>query len=70
MNKTDALMLPVMTSADHHTAAAEQHAEAAESHRNAAAHYVYGDFQQASEYAKLAENYGNEAQQSCKRAME
>lgn len=70
MGKINSVMLPVMTSADHHLAAAEQHEEAAESHRNAAAHYAYGDFQQAQEHARLAKDYGNQAGESCMRAME
>jgi len=62
-------MLPVMTSADHHAAAAEKHEEAAESHRNAAANYAYGDFQKASEHAMLAKDHGDQAYVSCMRAI-
>ena len=69
MANSCAVMLPVMTYADYHTAAAEQHEEAAESHRNAAANYAYGDFQKASEHAKAAKDLGNQAQISCMRAM-
>lgn len=60
----------VMTSVDHHTAAAEHHEKAAESHRNAAAHYAYGDYQQANEQARLAEGYGERAQECCVLAMQ
>ncbi len=59
----------IMTCADHHVAAAEHHEEAAEFHRNAAAHYVYGDYQQANENARLAKDYGQQAEQCCALAM-
>ena len=52
---TKSMLSPlVMTSMDHHVAAAEHHEEAAESHRKAAALYAYGDYQQANEHAQLA----------------
>jgi hypothetical protein len=60
----------VMTSVDHHEAAAKHHDEAAESHRNAAAHYAYGDYQQANEQARLARDFGKQAEEHCSRAME
>ena len=60
----------VMTSADHHVAAAEHHEEAAESHRMAASHYAYGDYQQANEQARLAKDYGKQAEERCILAME
>ena len=60
----------IMTSVDHHVAAAEHHEEAAESHRQAAAHYTYGDYQQANEHARLAKSYGERAEEYCIRAME
>jgi hypothetical protein len=59
----------VMTSVDHHIAAAEHHEEAAESHRQAASHYTYGDYQQANEHARLARDYGKRAEEHCEIAM-
>jgi len=60
----------VMTSMDHHVAAAEHHEEAAESHRKAAALYAYGDYQQAAEHARLAKGHGQQAEECCALAME
>jgi len=60
----------IMTSVDHHVAAAEHHEEAAESHRQAAAHYSYGDYQQANEQARLAKGQGRQAEKHCALAME
>jgi hypothetical protein len=60
----------IMTSVGHHVAAAERHDEAAESHRQAAAHYTYGDYQQANEQARLAKGFGERAEEHCSRAME
>lgn len=60
----------VMTSVDHHVAAAENHEEAALSHRKAAAHYMYGDYQQAINESDLAKNYGKQAAEHCNLAME
>jgi len=59
----------VMTSADHHEAAANYHDEAAESHRNAAAYYAYGDYQQAIAEARRAKNHGAQAEEHCSEAM-
>ncbi len=59
----------VLTSIDHHVAAAELHEDAAESHRSAAAHYSYGDYQQANEQARLAKDYGLKAVEHCQQAM-
>jgi hypothetical protein len=60
----------VMTSMDHHVAAAGYHEEAAESHRKAAALYAYGDYQQANEHALLAKGHGERAGECCALAME
>ena len=60
----------VMTSVDHHIAAAEHHEEAAESHRQAASHYTYGDYQKANEHARMAKDCGRRADEYCAMAME
>jgi len=70
MGKIETQPAVVMTSVDHHVAAAEHHEEAAESHRQAAAHFTYGDYQQANEKAQLAKSYGQKAEEHCLRAME
>lgn len=59
----------VMTCADHHVAAADYHKEAAEHHEEAAAHYTYGDYQKANEHARLAQDYGQQAEARCLLAM-
>jgi len=61
---------PVMTSMDHHVAAAEHHEEAAEAHRKAAALYAYGDYQQSNEHAALAKGYGQQAEECRVLAMD
>lgn len=60
----------IMTSVDHHIAAAERHEEAAEYHRLAAAHYTYGEYQQANEQALLARSAGQKAEEHCLLALE
>jgi len=70
MHTTETSLLSTMTSADHHVLAAEHHEDAANLHRKAAAHYTYGDYQQANEHALLAKGYGLQAEEHCTRAME
>ena len=70
MYTTVALPPLILTSVDYHIAAAESHEEAAEAHRQAAAAYMYGDFQQANEKARLARQYGMQASEQCALAME
>ena len=53
-----------------HEAAAQHHEEAAEFHRQAAAHYMYGDYQQANEHARSARAQGIQAEICCAQAME
>jgi uncharacterized protein Yka (UPF0111/DUF47 family) len=68
---TKSMLSPlVMTSMDHHVAAAEHHEEAAESHRKAAALYAYGDYQQANEHAQLAKGYSQQAEECRVLAMD
>ena len=64
------LPLQIMTSVDHHRAAAEHLEEAAEYHRLAASHYTYGDYQQANENALLAKGLARRAEEHCLLAME
>jgi len=60
----------VMTSMDHHVAAAEHHEEAADCHRKAAAHFTYGDYQQAHEHAQLAKSFSQQAEECRVLAMD
>jgi|GEM_PF-4053618 hypothetical protein len=60
---------PTMTCADHHVAAAEHHAKAEEFHRNAAALYEYGNYAEAGRHARQAEDFGQQAMESCGLAM-
>jgi hypothetical protein len=70
MHRPPTVLPLIRTSADHHVAAAELHEEAAGAHRLAAAHYIYGDYQQANEQARLAKGYGRQAENYCGLATE
>jgi len=70
MCEAQQLRSEILTSADHHVAAAECHEEAALSHRQAAAYYSYGDYQQANEQARLARGCGRQAENYCALAMD
>ncbi len=67
-----AMLLPfqMLTSVDHHKAAAEHLEEAAAHHRLAAVYYTLGDYDQAEENARIARYFSCKAQEHSLMATE
>ena len=68
-NQFDSNLTPRMTCADHHVAAAEHHAKAEKAHLDAAALFEYGNYEEARKQGQQAEDYGQQAMESCESAL-